>query len=531
MHLWLFLIGSLLVVLWLWLKSNKQSSDSLITANKNVPWYLAGSSMSATTLSSDTPIIVAGLVYSFGISGNWIWWVGILSLLSTAFFFSKYWYRSGIKTEVELYELRYGDSSHTRFLRKVKAIFEGGILNAIVLASLTYAFSIILSEVLIQHPILHFTELQIQLCIFVVFLIVVMYTALSGLKGVIITDIFQLFFAVGISWVALYFILESQSLASIIAEVPEEKKNLFLDNSTSKNESIYFWIFLVIAWIYKAPGSGPLIQRVISCKSESDAKKAILMHCVIHFFVRSIPWILIGVVAITLTNTSLSADQVYAHVIMKVLPPELINLFIFCLIAAYISTVDSHLNWGASLITNDFYIEKKPKLSKKNVYFLSVLALSIISYLIYLLGFIDSLLFIYQLHIVIFAGLAPFAIGRWFWWKITLNAEILGYLSSITLGVIYFVIIPKEAIYWFSMPMLLNLSSSLIILFLLKSKAQLPDKIHFDFFNKIGLPLHKNHNHRFSLNKKDIISAAKDWIIAVILFSTLTIGVTIVFIS
>lgn len=531
MQLWLFLISFLLVVLWLWLKSNKQSSDSLITANKNIPWYLAGSSMSATTLSSDTPIIVAGIVYSFGVSGNWIWWISILSLLSTAFFFSKYWYRSGIKTEVELYELRYGDSSHTRFLRKIKAIFEGGILNVVVLASLTYAFSITLSEVLSLHPTLYFTELQIQLCIFVVFLIVVMYTALSGLKGVIITDIFQLVFAIGISWIALYFILENQSLATIISEVPEDKKTLFLNNSASNDEYIYFWVFIIFSWIYKAPGSGPLIQRVISCKSETDAKKAILMHCVIHFFVRSIPWILIGIVAITITNTPLNADEVYAHVIMKVLPPELINLFIICLIAAYISTVDSHLNWGASLITNDFYIDEKPAISKKNAYFLSVLSLSLISYLIYLQGLIDSLLFIYQLHIVIFAGLAPFAIGRWFWWKVTLKSEILGYFSSITLGITYFIATPKEAAYWFSMPMLLNLSSSLLILLLLKSKAQQPDKIHFDFFNKIGLPLHKNRNHQFYLDKKDILTEAKTWIIAVLIFSTFTIGVTILLFS
>jgi len=511
---------------WLSLKSKKQSSDSLITANRNIPWYMAGSSMSATTLSSDTPIIVAGLVYCFGISGNWIWWIGILSLLSTAFFFSKYWYRSGIKTEVALFELRYGDSHNTRFLRKIKAIFEGGILNTVIIASLTYAFAIILSEVLSLHPFLQLTELETQLSICAIFFIVVLYTALSGLKGVIVTDIFQLIFAVGISWVALYFILENQPLSSIISEVPNEKKALFIENSAPNNESHYFWVFLIIAWVYKAPGSGPLIQRVISCKSEADAKNAILLHCVIHFFIRSLPWVLIGIVAITLTNTSLNADQVYAHVIMKALPPELINLFIFCLIAAYVSTIDSHLNWGASLITNDFYIEEKPQISKKNVYFLSVFCLSAISYLIFLLGMIDSLLFIYQLHIVIFAGLAPFAIARWFWWKVTLKSEIIGYLSSIILGIVYFAIAPKDAVYWFSLPMLLNLVSSLLILFLYKSKALEPNQTHLAFFEKIGLPLYKNCEHQFYLNKKEIFITAKNWAFAVIVFAILTIGVT-----
>ena len=522
------LIGLAMLLALLWACNKGQSATAMITANKQVPWYLAGSSMSATALSSDTPIIVTGLVYSYGLSGNWLWWIGAPAILATTFFFTNYWYKSGVKTEIELLQLRYGENPSTRFIRALKAIFEGGVLNILLLASITFAFSSVLQEILLHHPASYIQNLSpysINLLVACIYFSVVTYTSITGLKGVIVTDLFQLIFAIGMSWLILYFLYDHYSITKLINSLPNDKKSLFINENPQEN-SVYFWLFLILAWLYRAAGSGPLVQRIIACKSANDAKKALLLHSIIHFLLRSWPWLIIGSSAIAILPSGYTAEHAYAAMVHQLLPTELLNLFIVCLIAAYISTLDSHLNWGASLLTNDLLVNPK-----RSSYISFVMLSSSLGFVIFLADIIDSLFFVYQLSMVIFAGIAPLAITRWYWWKLTIKAETIGYFAAIFLGSIYYWVLPNDNAFWFTLPMLSNAFTVILIIRLFANKNVAPDIITTTFFQKIDSPLAQTSINKFTVNKQPIYYALLCWLVSITIIFIAVLGSNWLFLS
>lgn len=443
-------------------------------AEKKIPWYLAGSSLSATKLSADTPIIVCAMVYSYGLSGNWIWWGSAPALVVTALFFARLWHRSGANTELELLSLRYGNGRKVNCLRACKAFVEGGLFNAGIIASVTMAFHHVL-QYLVTHStdnfILSLFPNATVLTVFV-FLLVGIYTFYTGLRGVIFSDLFQLIFALGITWLMVYFLLKDNALPSLLQSLPNGHLHFFSVADTPTGE-INLWLFLVIAWAYRAAGTGPLVQRILACRNESDAVKALGLHCIIHFVLRSWPWIIIGMAAVPLLGDVTSAD-VFVSMALTTLPPAVIDLFILCLLAAYASTLDSQLNWGAALLAND----AMPRPVSTRGYHICVLCIAVFSLAIYASDIVRHLLFVYEYIMLVMVGCAPVAICRWYWWRTSINGEWLSYLSSLLTGTSLFIFFEHSQPFWYSLPMLLNLLVGVVIVIVTSLKqTDTPDHV------------------------------------------------------
>ena len=451
-----FIIGAYFILsLGIGIWSSKKAGEnrhSFFLAGRNMPWWLLGISMVATTFSTDTPNLVTDLVRQNGVSGNWSWWAFLLTGMLTVFVYAKLWHRSGVLTDIEFYELRYSGKA-AAFLRGFRALYLGLIFNVLVMGTVSLA-AIKFGEIVLGWP--GWMTLSIACSITLI------YSTLGGLKAVIITDFVQFILAMLGSLWAMIFILDLPEIGGIANLISHanvvDKISLFPDFS---DKNVWIPVLLVPLavqwWASYYPGAEPggggyIAQRMFSAKDENNAVGATFLFNIAHYALRPWPWILIALSSLIifpeLTDIekafpNLPADKLGHDVaypaMLSLLPSGLLGLVAASLIAAFMSTMSTQLNLGASYLVNDFYYrfinnkatEKQLVKSGRLFTVLSIVMGGGLGLLLTSAGQAFTLL------LMIGAGTGLIYILRWFWWRINAYTEIVAMISSLIIAVYF----------------------------------------------------------------------------------------------
>jgi solute:Na+ symporter, SSS family len=412
-----------------------KSISEFFATGRSLPWWLAGTSMVATTFAADTPLAVAGLVAKYGVAGNWLWWSMAFSGMLTVFFFARLWRRAGVLTDVEFIELRYGGRPAAA-LRGFRALYLALPINLIIMGWVTRAMVTILQVTLDVNP----WKAAIAL-----FAITALYSAFSGLWGVIVTDVFQFIVAMAgtillavlaVKWVGGLDSLVEQSAAHFGSHeaafgVLPPTDSAWLPLST-------LLIFLGVQWWASwYPGSEPggggyVAQRILSAKDERHGLLATLWFNIAHYALRPWPWILVGFVGVLKYPNLANPEEGYVRVMVDVLPSPFKGLLLAAFAAAYMSTISTHLNWGTSYLINDFYLRfVKPDASPRAQVMasrLGTLLLMVCSLIV--MRYLTSVEQGWKLLIGLGAGTGLVLILRWYWWRINAWSEISAMAAS-----------------------------------------------------------------------------------------------------
>ena len=419
-----------------------------------MPWWVLGVSMVATTFAADTPGLVAGIVRKDGISGNWVWWSFLLTGMLTVFFYSKLWRRTGITTDLEFYELRYSGKSAS-FLRGFRAIYLGVFFNVVIMAT------VCLAGIKIGHVLFGFSATTSLL---LACSITTIYSLLGGLKGVLITDFIQFIIAmVGSVWATIYVINRPEigGLSKLINSPEVQSKLDFIPSFDSPEVLIPLFIvpLAVQWWSVWYPGAEPggggyVVQRMLASKNEKHSTLATLFFNVMHYAVRPWPWILIGLASLiiypTLADLQVAYPELEAEFIkedlsyaamLQLLPAGLIGLVVTSLIAAFMSTISTHLNWGSSYVVNDFYVRfVNPNASNRQQVIIARLSILVMMILAALLAFVlEEAKDAFDLLLQIGAGTGLLFIMRWFWFRINPLSEITAMVVSFFIALVFFI--------------------------------------------------------------------------------------------
>jgi solute:Na+ symporter, SSS family len=425
------------------------SSAEFFLGGRRMPWWLLGVSMVATTFSTDTPNLVTDIVRTNGVAGNWVWWAFLLTGMLTVFIYAKLWRRSGVMTDIEFYELRYS-GKEAAFLRGFRAVYLGVFFNVLIMGTVSLA-AIKIGSVLFNLP-----PVQTVLLAMVV---TVIYCGLGGIKSVLITDFLLFSFAMGGSVIAAVVACRLPEVGGLegLFSHPNVAGRLGIIPPFDSGEQ--FWAVFVpvllipIAvqwWSVWYPGAEPggggyLVQRMLSAKDEKNAMGATLLFNVCHYAVRPWPWILVALASLIVFPDLQAIRARFPHVqdsiirhdiaypaMLTYLPAGLMGLVVASLMAAYMSTMASHLNWGSSYVVNDCYRRfVKPGASERELVLvgrLSTVALMGLAAVIALVA--ESALQMFDYLLLIGAGTGLIFILRWFWWRINAWTEITGMVVS-----------------------------------------------------------------------------------------------------
>jgi SSS family transporter len=417
-----------------------ESLDEYFVSGRQLPWWLAGTSMVATTFAADTPLVVAGLVAKYGVAGNWLWWNGAISGILTVFFFARLWRRAGVLTDLEFAELRYGGRP-AAVLRGFRALYLALPINLIIMGWVTRAMV---------------TILQISLSInawtaaLLLFGVTACYTIFSGLWGVVVTDTFQfvvkMFGVIALAVVAVDSIggldemvrLSSAHFGSYDAAfgVIPPTGSAWLPVST-------LMVFLAVQWWAtwypgaEPGGGGYVAQRILAAKDERHGLLATLWFQIAHYALRPWPWILVGFVALIRYPGLANPEEGYVRVMVDVLPSPMKGLLLATFAAAYMSTVGTHLNWGASYLVNDVYLRfinpnagRKSQVIASRVATVTLMLLSLV-----VMALLSSVEQGWKILIGLGAGTGLVYILRWYWWRINAWSEISAMIASFVAAV------------------------------------------------------------------------------------------------
>ena len=439
---------SLVVGIWA-SKQAGRDTKSFFLAGRNMPWWLLGVSMVATTFSTDTPNLVTDLVRQNGVSGNWGWWAFLLTGMLTVFVYANLWRRSGVLTDIEFYELRYSGKP-AAFLRGFRALYLGLVFNVLVMGAVSLA-AVKFGEIVLGLP--GWVTLTIACSI------TLAYSTLGGLKAVIITDFVQFTLAmIGSIW-GMFYILglpEIGGLSNLISHTNVVDKLSLIPDLSNPNA----WVPVLLVplavqwWASYYPGAEPggggyIAQRMFSAKDEKNAVGATFFFNVAHYALRPWPWILIALASLVVfpelsdiqkAFPNLPADKLGHDVaypaMLTLLPSGLLGLVAASLIAAFMSTMSTQLNLGASYLVNDFYHRFiRPDATEKQL----VRAGRLFTVVSIILGGGLGLLLTsagqaFTLLLMIGAGTGMIYILRWFWWRINAYTEIVAMISSIIIA-------------------------------------------------------------------------------------------------
>lgn len=456
-----------------------RSVGSYFVAGRELPWWWLGTSMVATTFAADTPLVVAGLVATSGVAGNWFWWSWAISHVSMAVVFAALWRRARVITDAELVELRYGGQS-ARILRGFKAIFFAILINAIVLGWVIRAI------VKISAPFVHWEEwlgpetltalasvwptaLSVgspgdTLTVLVLFGLVAVYSSLGGIRGVILTDLFQFGLALVASVLFAWFAVESVGgtaglLEGLDLHYDADEVLAFVPSADAAWLPLnVFFIYLSVQWWaqFASDGSGYLAQRLFTARSEAHAEAGGLWFAVANYALRTWPWVLIGLVGMVVFAPAMEQagpaaalvrddpEMAYPLLMAQLLPAGLLGVLFASLLAAFMSTVDTHLNWGSSYLVNDVYRRfLRPNASERELVRVSrtaVVALALLA--VAAAARIESIEQAWRFMIALGAGLGLPSMLRWLWWRVNAWTEIVGIVVATLSALILYPLFP-----------------------------------------------------------------------------------------
>ncbi len=447
---WIIVAVFLGITLYIGLKFKNKASGSLtdfFLAGRNLPWYIAGISMVATTFAADTPLWVAEVIKKNGISGNWLWWNMLIGGMLTTFFFAKMWRKANVLTELEFIELRYSGKA-AQFFRKFKAVYLGIFFNTIIIGWVNAA----MIKILMVFLNIDYQTAFIYIAILMV--LIAIYSTLSGLLGVAITDALQFVLAMGGCIILAVIMLNSEQVGGVEglkAKLPAWQFNFFptIGEGSSGIGTFgltigAFFSFVAIQWWASwypgnEPGGGGYIsQRMMSTKSEKDAVFATLFFQIAHYALRPWPWIVVGLCAVVVyPNLAMNeAGNGFVMAMRDFMPTGLKGLLFTAFLGAYMSTISTQLNWGASYLTNDLYkrtkeqkgksLEQKQLVNAGKVATIIIMAIALI-----ITSFIETIDGAARFLIASSAGLGAVLILRWYWSRINIWSEISATIAPI----------------------------------------------------------------------------------------------------
>lgn len=448
-----YFVISISIGLYMSKRASRGTEDFFLSGRK-LPWFIAGTSMVATTFAADTPLAITELIYDKGIAGNWLWWNMLFGGMLTVFFFARLWRRSGIMTDAEFVSIRYSGKP-ANFLRGFRAIYIGVFMNIIVIAWVNLAMVKIMSVIFPELTIFGYSEFHFLGTEFSSHLVAVaglmifttIYSALSGLWGVSLTDSFQFIIAMTGSIILAVFALNHADVGGIAGlkeKLPDWVFNFTPSLKGAEEVSgaggmMKMGVVAIVAylgvqwWSSWYPGAEPggggyVAQRMMSAKNEKHSLLATLWFQIAHFAVRPWPWIIAALSALIL-YPEVSADNrgaAYVMLIRDVLPAGLLGLLLAAFLAAYMSTLASQTVWGTSYIVNDLY---KPFINKNSdekkyvkVARITVALLMILS--LYVTTLFNQISDAWKFVLAMSAGIGLVLLLRWFWWRINAWSEI-----------------------------------------------------------------------------------------------------------
>ena len=418
------------------------NTNEFFLSGRDVPWWLAGTSMVATTFAADTPLAVTGFVAKNGIAGNWLWWNFVMSGMMTVFLYARLWRRAGVMTDVEFAELRYSGKP-AAFLRGFRALYLGVPINCIILGWVNLAMIKILVTLGLGER--GATYVLIGMLIFTAF-----YTTISGLWGVLVTDLFQ--FVLKMGMVILLAVLAVKAVGGIdelkikIATLDAasgqagSRLAFFPDLDSAWMPAVTFFVYLAVNWWASwypgaEPGGGGYVaQRIFSAKDERHGLLATLWFNIAHYALRPWPWILTALASLVLYPELVDKESGYIRTLMdpRVFPPYLRGFMLAAFAAAYMSTIGTQLNWGASYVINDFYRRFVVRNRSERHY---IGASQIVTVLLMAVSLVitfnlDSIGGAWKLLLVTGAGTGTVLLLRWFWWRINAWSEVSAMIAA-----------------------------------------------------------------------------------------------------
>ena len=464
---WAIVIGYMVATLGVGIYLSRRASNSLedfFVSGRSLPWWLAGTSMAATTFSVDTPLYIAGVVGQRGIAGNWEWWAFGIGHVALIYIFARLWRRSEIVTDAELTEIRYGGRP-AAILRAVKAFLFAVPINCIGIGYIMLAAVKVIGALGIWETF-GFAEGDLVwgvdpklLTIIGVTVLVLLYAGLSGLWGVVATDFFQFFLALFGAIIVAVFAISSPRIGGLEGLVDKAQQvtdfdvlafiPFTLDGTTwlgvgwsafAGISATTFFAYVFVQWwtFRRSDGGGEFIQRLAAARDETEAEKAAWLFNIMNYVVRTWPWVLVALAALVLYPNLEDPELGYPMLMLDFLPIGILGLVVASLVAAFMSTVSTQINWGASYLTNDLYQRFiHPDATQAEL----VAAGRMASVLIAMLGaiaafFADSVATVFRLVIAIGTGPGVVLILRWFWWRINAWAELAAMLAGFLAGVL-----------------------------------------------------------------------------------------------
>ena len=437
-------------------RSAGKDYESYFLSGRTMPWWLLGTSMVATTFATDTPNLVTGIVRRDGVFGNWIWWSFLLTGTTTVFLYAKLWRRSDVLTDIEFYELRYSGKP-AAFLRGFRAVYLGVFFNVVIMANVT------LAAIKIGGVMLGLTPLQ---TIAIASVVTVAYSMVGGLTGVLLTDLVQFIIAmVGAVWAAVHVVNLPQvgGLSNLLAH-PNVAGHLDLLPDLSKVSSetfaaVFLFPLLIQWWSAYYPGAEPggggyVVQRVLAAKNEDHAVGATLFFNVMHYALRPWPWILVALASLIVFPDVASLQKAFPKLdpqivqhdlaypaMLTFLPAGLMGIVVTSLIAAYMSTMSTQVNWGSSILVNDLYKRFiKPGASETELVWVGRLATPLLMGAACALALVlKDALSSFELLLQIGSGTGLLLLLRWFWWRVNAAAEITAMAVSFLMAIVFFV--------------------------------------------------------------------------------------------
>ena len=426
-----------------------KSVSEFFLSGRDVPWWLAGTSMVATTFAADTPLVVTGLVATRGIAGNWLWWNFVFSGMLTVFLYARLWRRSGVMTDIEFSEIRYSGKP-AAFLRGFRALYLGIPINCIVLGWVNLAM------VKILMLILGVDKTTALLIVVGLIAVTSAISTLSGLWGVLVTDMVQFFIKMGmvivLAVVAVQAVGGLDAMKAQLAAIDQARQaqgsrgsvlSFVPDLGSAWMPVITFMSYISVQWWATwypgaEPGGGGFVaQRMFCAKDERHSLLATLWFNVAHYAIRPWPWIIVGLVSLILYPGLEDKETGYVRVMIDHLPPYLRGLMVAAFAAAYMSTIATQLNWGASYLINDFYRRFLRKAADEKHYVhasqVATVLITIVSAVVTF--YMESISGAWKLLILTGAGTGGVLLLRWYWWRINAWSEVSAMVSAFVVSV------------------------------------------------------------------------------------------------
>ena len=484
-----------------YMRRARGSTSEFFLSGRDVPWWLAGTSMVATTFAADTPLVVTGLVATNGIAGNWLWWNMLMSGMLTVFLYARLWRRAGVMTDVEFAELRYSGRP-AAFLRGFRALYLGLPINCIIMGWVNLAM------VKILETTLGVDKRGAMFVLVGMLLFTAFYTTISGLWGVLVTDLFQ--FVLKMAMVILLAILAVNAVGGIdvlktkiaamdaVSGQAGSRLAFFPDTDSAWMPLITLFVYLAINWWStwypgaEPGGGGYVAQRIFSAKDERHGLLATLWFNIAHYALRPWPWILTALATLVLYPNLVDKESGYIRVLMdpNVFPTYLRGFMLAAFAAAYMSTIGTQLNWGASYVINDFYRRFVATDKRERHY---VIASQVVTMLIMVISlvitfYLESIGNAWKLLLVTGAGTGTVLLLRWFWWRINAWSEI----SAMAIAAIVSLVLqlgvkwdsgrPRDFAYLMIVTVGITTFGWLVITFLTKPE---PRETLVDFYRKV----------------------------------------------